>query len=134
MIELEKRAKEIDIRRCTSLASWSQAEVFAQAIRLVHGSGDRVTSHIGTLKLFDRLPNDDKEIEIYEGYEHGTLWSFFFPHGTDTFFLSVMLKVSPLKNVARLRYQQVGRDEADDAQRQRVLADWREWLLQRCRN
>ena len=41
------------------------------AIRIVHGNKDRATSHIGTLKLFDRLPNDDKEIEIYDGYEHG---------------------------------------------------------------
>ncbi|WVQ71657.1 hypothetical protein IAR50_001197 [Cryptococcus sp. DSM 104548] len=53
MIELEKRAHEIDV-----------------PIRLVHGNKDRATSHIGTLKLFDRLPNDDKELEIYDGYEH----------------------------------------------------------------
>ncbi len=40
------------------------------AIRLVHGSSDRATSHLGTMKLFEMLPNDDKQIEIYEGYEH----------------------------------------------------------------
>ncbi|RXK39497.1 lysophospholipase [Tremella mesenterica] len=54
MIELEKRAGEIDV-----------------PIRLVHGTSDRVTSHLGTLKLFDRLPNADKECQLYEGYEHG---------------------------------------------------------------
>ncbi|WRT67175.1 uncharacterized protein IL334_004141 [Kwoniella shivajii] len=69
-------------------------------IRLVHGNKDRATTHIGTLKLFDRLPNEDKEIEIFDGYEH------------------VMLKV--------------GIDAKDDEKRQRVLADWRSWLLQRC--
>jgi acylglycerol lipase len=69
MTELEKRASEIDIREPMSRR---QAELIrALAIRIIHGSGDRVTSHLGTLKLFDRLPNEDKEIEIYEGYEHG---------------------------------------------------------------
>ncbi|ORY27166.1 lysophospholipase [Naematelia encephala] len=83
MLELQRRAEEIDI-----------------PIRLVHGSADRATSHVGTLKLFDRLPNEDKEVEVFEGYEH------------------VMLKV--------------GRDEQDDQKRQRVLEDWRNWLLKRC--
>ncbi|KAK4685570.1 acylglycerol lipase, partial [Tremellales sp. Uapishka_1] len=83
MNELQKRAEEINV-----------------PIRLVHGSKDRATSHLGTLKLFDRLPNEDKEIEIYDGYEH------------------IMIKP--------------GRDEQDDRARQRVLADWREWLLRRC--
>ncbi|WVQ78304.1 hypothetical protein IAT38_000389 [Cryptococcus sp. DSM 104549] len=83
MIELERRAEEINV-----------------PIRLVHGNADRATSYGGTLRLFDRLPNADKEIEIYDGYEH------------------VMVKV--------------GRDAADDEKRQRVLADWRSWLLQRC--
>ncbi|CAD6582923.1 MAG: alpha-tubulin [Tremellales sp. Tagirdzhanova-0007] len=76
MIELDRRAEEIDV-----------------PIRLIHGSADRVTSHLATLQLYDRLPNDDKEIEIYEGYEH------------------IMVKV--------------GRDEADDQKRQKVLVDWR---------
>ncbi|ODO03330.1 lysophospholipase [Cryptococcus wingfieldii CBS 7118] len=53
MTELEKRAHEIDV-----------------PIRLVHGNKDRATSHEGTLRLFDRLLNDDKELEIYDGYEH----------------------------------------------------------------
>ncbi|WWC89994.1 uncharacterized protein L201_004924 [Kwoniella dendrophila CBS 6074] len=83
MTELERRASEIDV-----------------PIRLIHGNKDRATSHLGTLRLFDRLPNEDKEIEIYDGYEH------------------VMMKV--------------GVDAADDEKRQRVLADWRTWLLQRC--
>lgn len=37
----------------------------------MHGNKDRATSHHGTVKLFDRLPNKDKEMEIYDGYEHG---------------------------------------------------------------
>ncbi len=45
-------------------------QLISPAIRLIHGSADRVTSHLGTIKLFDRLPNEDKEVEIYEGYEH----------------------------------------------------------------
>jgi len=41
------------------------------AIRLIHGTSDRATSPHATLKLYERLPNGDKEIELYEGYEHG---------------------------------------------------------------
>jgi alpha-beta hydrolase superfamily lysophospholipase len=41
------------------------------AIRLVHGTSDRATSHLATLRLYERLPNEDKEIQLYEGYEHG---------------------------------------------------------------
>ena len=41
------------------------------AIRLVHGSADRVTSPKGTLGLFERLPHEDKSVEIFDGYEHG---------------------------------------------------------------
>jgi acylglycerol lipase len=65
MVELEKRAEEINVRECGLEIN------LTVAIRLIHGSSDRATSHHGTLRLFDRLPNDDKEIEIYEGYEHG---------------------------------------------------------------
>lgn len=43
----------------------------AAAIRLVHGNADRATSFHGTEKLFERLPNADKQLEIYDGYEHG---------------------------------------------------------------
>ncbi|KAI9638156.1 lysophospholipase [Dioszegia hungarica] len=83
MDELMARAKEIDA-----------------PIKIIHGSSDRATSHLGTLKLFGMLPHEDKEIEIYEGYEH------------------VMTKV--------------GIDAADDAKRQRVLADWLSWMTKRC--
>ncbi|KAK1924824.1 Alpha/Beta hydrolase protein [Papiliotrema laurentii] len=83
MTELDKSAEKIDI-----------------PIRIIHGSSDRVTSHLGTQKLFNRLPNKDKQFEVYEGYEH------------------VMLRI--------------GHDEKDDEERQRVLADWESWLLERC--
>jgi acylglycerol lipase len=65
MIELQKRAEEINIR-----TSWSSIALTA-AIRLIHGTSDRATSPHATLKLYERLPNEDKEIELYEGYEHG---------------------------------------------------------------
>jgi hypothetical protein len=26
---------------------------------------------LATLRLYERLPNEDKEIQLYEGYEHG---------------------------------------------------------------
>lgn len=66
MIELDRRAEEINVRELPTAML-----VLILAIRIVHGSADRVTSHLATLKLYDRLPNPDKEIEIYEGYEHG---------------------------------------------------------------
>jgi acylglycerol lipase len=65
MIELQKRAEEIDIR------AYSLVYALMIAIRLVHGTSDRATSPHATLKLYERLPNEDKEIELYEGYEHG---------------------------------------------------------------
>lgn len=69
MIELQKRAEEINIRK----SCWKA--VLTAAIRLIHGTSDRATSPHATLKLYERLPNEDKEIELYEGYEHGKLMS-----------------------------------------------------------
>lgn len=54
MIEVDKEAEGIDV-----------------PIRLVHGNADRATDYHGTEKLFARLPNKDKQIKIYDGYEHG---------------------------------------------------------------
>jgi len=65
MIELQKRAEEIDIR----MSRLGFALMIA--IRLIHGTSDRATSPHATLKLYERLPKEDKEIELYEGYEHG---------------------------------------------------------------
>jgi len=45
------------------------------AIRIIHGNADRVTSHLGTERLFARLPHADKQFEVYKGYEHGMLQS-----------------------------------------------------------
>lgn len=70
MIELQKRAEEINIRK----SCWKA--VLTAAIRLIHGTSDRATSPHATLKLYERLPNEDKEIELYEGYEHGKLIGF----------------------------------------------------------
>ncbi len=81
------------------------------AIRLIHGTSDRATSPAATQRLFHRLPHEDKEFELYEGYEHG--------EGCE---------VAPLTAVML----KVGIDEADDEKRQRVLKDWTEWLLARC--
>lgn len=41
------------------------------AIRLIHGTKDRATSPEATRRLYERLPNADKEFELYPGYEHG---------------------------------------------------------------
>ena len=65
MVELQKRAEEIDIRM------YRLVSALTTAIRLIHGTSDRATSPHATLKLYERLPNEDKEIELYEGYEHG---------------------------------------------------------------
>jgi alpha-beta hydrolase superfamily lysophospholipase len=79
MIELDKRAEEINVRKSVGRLHQPARQdldtklTLSIAIRLVHGSHDRATSHHGTLRLFNRLPNEDKEIEIYEGYEHGEL-------------------------------------------------------------
>ena len=45
--------------------------MLSTALRIVHGDADRVTSHLGTERLFARLPHSDKQFEIYDGYEHG---------------------------------------------------------------
>ena len=84
---------------------------------MIHGSSDRVTSPAGTEMLFKRLPHEDKQFELYEGYEHGELLVCGGIELERCFF-TVMIKV--------------GIDAADDAKRQRVLADWRGWLLKRC--
>lgn len=38
---------------------------------LHHGTGDRVTSHIGSEKLFNDCSSVDKEINLYEGVSLG---------------------------------------------------------------
>ncbi|GAA5897178.1 hypothetical protein JCM6882_001810 [Rhodosporidiobolus microsporus] len=65
---------------------------------LCHGTGDRVTSPLGSQTLHSRAstPADKKAIRLYEGYEH------------------ILLRK--------------GRDEKDDERRQRVLGDMRGWL------
>ncbi|GJN89703.1 hypothetical protein Rhopal_002690-T1 [Rhodotorula paludigena] len=37
---------------------------------LCHGTGDRVTSYHGSEKLYREAESTDKEIKLYEGYEH----------------------------------------------------------------
>lgn len=77
MEELDRRAEEIDVRESANRVSSRRLRVLTvPAIRLIHGNKDRATSHLGTLKLFDRLPNKDKQIQIYDGYEHGEWWLF----------------------------------------------------------
>ncbi|GAA5823501.1 hypothetical protein JCM11251_000658 [Rhodosporidiobolus azoricus] len=65
---------------------------------LCHGTGDRVTSPLGSQTLYQRAstPAADKEIKLYEGYEH------------------ILLRK--------------GRDEKDDERRQNVLRDMKAWL------
>ena len=110
MTELNARAEDINVRELLACVHSSMR----LAIRLVHGSSDRVTSPAGTGMLFNRLPHPDKEFEIFEGYEHGRSRGSFLPSSWGI----VMIKV--------------GIDAADDEKRQRVLTDWRAWLLKRC--
>ncbi|BGP31266.1 hypothetical protein JCM10296v2_003030 [Rhodotorula toruloides] len=37
---------------------------------LCHGTGDRVTSYKGSQKLYEEAESKDKEIKLYDGYEH----------------------------------------------------------------
>lgn len=63
------------------------------------------------------MPNADKSFKLYDGYEHGECGSEM--RKTDMLTgLPVMCKV--------------GIDAADDEKRQRVLKDWRSWLIAHC--
>jgi hypothetical protein len=46
--------------------------------------------------------------------------------------LALLLECTQERTHELTRHLQVGIDEKDDEKRQRVLADWRSWLLQRC--
>ncbi|KAK4055650.1 hypothetical protein OIV83_000196 [Microbotryomycetes sp. JL201] len=37
---------------------------------IFHGTGDRVTSYHGSEKLFEQASSQDKDIKLYQGYEH----------------------------------------------------------------
>lgn len=37
---------------------------------MIHGDKDRATSHLATKEFFERIASTDKELKIYEGYEH----------------------------------------------------------------
>jgi len=52
-IETTERAKEIDI-----------------PFKVLHGTGDRVTSYHGSERLYAEAISTDKEIQLFEGYEH----------------------------------------------------------------
>jgi acylglycerol lipase len=87
---------------------------------MIHGDKDRATSHLATQEFFDRISSTDKELEIYEGYEH------------------VMTKVRLIGRKNRRAdvdprwfVGQVGIDEADDEKRQAVLKDWVGWMCKR---
>ncbi|KAK9897173.1 alpha/beta-hydrolase [Cystobasidium minutum MCA 4210] len=38
--------------------------------KVFHGTGDRVTNPRGSQRLFDQCSSKDKEIQLYEGYQH----------------------------------------------------------------
>lgn len=88
---------------------------------MIHGDKDRATSHLATKGFFERIASTDKELKIYEGYEH------------------VMTKVSrlakhsagPTTTDPAIMSVQVGIDEEDDAKRQAVLQDWVGWMCKR---
>ncbi|KAJ9125110.1 hypothetical protein QFC22_000063 [Naganishia vaughanmartiniae] len=71
-------------------------------IRLLHGDGDRTTSHKASMEYMEKVTSADKSIKIYEGYQH------------------VMVKVVDGES-----------EEADFAKNSAVLNDWKTWLLER---
>lgn len=38
--------------------------------KVLHGTGDRVTSYKGSQRLYDMASSQDKEIKLYDGREH----------------------------------------------------------------
>ena len=46
------------------------AASFTTPFRIIHGNHDRVTSHLHSVKFLEAAGSRDKELEIYEGYEH----------------------------------------------------------------
>ncbi|KAG7530675.1 hypothetical protein FFLO_04901 [Filobasidium floriforme] len=47
-----------------------KAEMIKLPIRMIHGDKDRATSHLATKAFYERISSPEKEIKIYEGYEH----------------------------------------------------------------
>jgi alpha-beta hydrolase superfamily lysophospholipase len=86
-------------QRTSRSVSTYPSSLLTTAIRIVHGTADRATDAHATERLFARIGSTDKQLKLYDGYEH------------------VMLKV--------------GIDAADDEKRQRVLTDWRDWMIER---
>ena len=46
------------------------AASFTTPFRIIHGNHDRVTSHQHSVKFHEAAGSQEKELEVYEGYEH----------------------------------------------------------------
>lgn len=67
------------------------------------------------------MPNADKSFKLYDGYEHGECGAV------------AVAKERERKTLTRIPVMcKVGIDAADDEKRQRVLKDWRSWLIAHC--
>jgi acylglycerol lipase len=55
---------------CISYFTPKVAASFTTPFRIIHGDHDRATSHRHSIKFFEAAGSQDKELEIYEGYEH----------------------------------------------------------------
>jgi len=90
---------------------------------MIHGDKDRATSHLATKEFFERIASTDKELKIYEGYEH-VMTKVSCRAGIKSFLVTQCL--TPFAATF-----QVGIDEEDDAKRQAVLQDWVGWMCKR---
>jgi acylglycerol lipase len=71
--ELQKKAEMIKLRRLDFRNKKSRSILIRSirtAIRMIHGDKDRATSHLATKAFYERISSPEKEIKIYEGYEH----------------------------------------------------------------
>lgn len=63
-------ATGLTVRACTSYLTQTVATAFNTPFRIIHGNHDRVTSHHYSVKFYEAAGSQDKEVGIYEGYEH----------------------------------------------------------------
>ena len=71
--ELQKKAEMIKLRKLDFRNKKSRSILIRSirtAIRMIHGDKDRATSHLATKAFYERISSPEKEIKIYEGYEH----------------------------------------------------------------
>ncbi|KAF8578752.1 alpha/beta-hydrolase [Ramaria rubella] len=55
---------------CMSYLTPTVISSFTTPFRIVHGSNDRATSYHHSVKFYEAASSQDKQLEIYDGYEH----------------------------------------------------------------